>query len=48
VKNKVTNELLDQLLEDFQIPEDLIGPGGLIAELNTNFLSTDCNVVLNN
>jgi hypothetical protein len=25
-KNKVTNELLNQLLENYQKPEDLIGP----------------------
>jgi hypothetical protein len=28
MKKKVTNELLDQLLEDYQSPEDLIGLGG--------------------
>ncbi|MFT4901650.1 MAG: hypothetical protein ACI81V_000924 [Lentimonas sp.] len=31
MKKKVTIELLDQLLEDYQSPEDLIGPGGLLA-----------------
>jgi putative transposase len=36
MKKKVTNELLDQLLEDYQRPEDLIGPGGLLAELTTH------------
>ena len=38
-KNKVTNELLDQLLEDYQSPEDLIGPGGLLAELQKRLIT---------
>jgi putative transposase len=39
MKKKVTNELLDQLLEDYQSPEDLIGPGGLLAELKKRLIT---------
>ena len=39
IKKKVTNELLDQLLEDYQSLEDLIGPGGLLAELKQRFIT---------
>ena len=38
-KSKVTNELLDQLLSDYQNPEDLIGPGGLLAELKKRLIT---------
>jgi len=38
-KNKVTNELLDQLLKDYRNPEDLIGPGGLLAELKKRLIT---------
>ena len=38
-KSKVTNELLDQPLEDYQNPEDLIGPGGLLAELKKRLIT---------
>lgn len=39
MKKKVTNELLDQPLEDYQSPEDLIGPGGLLAELKKRLIT---------
>ena len=39
IKKKVTHELLDQLLEDYQSLEDLIGPGGLLAELKQRLIT---------
>ena len=39
IKKKVTNELLDQLLEDYQSLEDLIGLGGLLAELKQRLIT---------
>ena len=39
MKHKVTNQLLDQLLEDYQSPEDLIGPSGLLAELKKRLIT---------
>jgi transposase-like protein len=39
MKKKITNELLDQLLEDYQSPEGLIGAGGLLAELKKRLIT---------
>jgi putative transposase len=39
IKKKVTNELVDQLLEDYQSLEDLIGLGGLLAELKQRLIT---------
>lgn len=33
VKKTIPNELLDQLLKDYQSPQDLLGEGGLLKEL---------------
>jgi transposase-like protein len=39
MKNKITNEVLDQLLEDYESPEDLIGSGGLLSELKKRLIT---------
>ena len=39
IKKEVTNELLDHLLEDYQSLEDLIGLGGLLAELKQRLIT---------
>ena len=39
MKNKITNEQLDQLLEDYESPEDLIGSGGLLSELKKRLIT---------
>lgn len=39
MKNKIKEELLDQLLEGYSQPEDLTGPDGLLAELKKRLIT---------
>jgi putative transposase len=39
MKNKIKEELLDQLLEGYSSPEDLIGPDGLLTELKKRLIN---------
>jgi len=39
MKDKIKDELLDQLLEDYSKPEDLTGPDGLLSELKRRLIN---------
>ena len=40
-KHDVPNELLDELLSDYQKPEDLIGENGLLKQLTKRLVERD-------
>ena len=39
MKDKIKEELLDELLKDYKSPEDLIGPEGLLTELKKRLIN---------
>ena len=39
MKDKIKEEFLDELLKDYKSPEDLIGPDGLLTELNKRLIN---------
>jgi len=47
MKNKIKDELLDQLLDGYSKPEDLTGPDGLLAELKKRLITRVMEAELN-
>lgn len=46
MKDKIKEELLDELLKDYKSPEDLIGPEGLLTELKKRLINKELDAEL--